>query len=91
MSSYCGATCWGGWRRRGVVGVLCGAHALALVAHVPSLCLLRLREILVHVGDGDERPGKIVPILDAFEPSGFCRETCSGVEIPDCALYAGSL
>ena len=55
----------------GVVGVLCGAHALALVAHVPFLCLLRLREVLMHVCDGDEGPGEVVTISNAFEPSGF--------------------
>ena len=62
MRSYYGAENWGGWRRRGVVGVLCGAHALALVAHVPFMCLLRLREVLMHVGDGDEGPGEVISI-----------------------------
>ena len=45
----------------------------------------------MHVCDGDEGLGKIVPSSEAFEPIGFCWETCSGVEICDCALYAGEL
>ena len=45
----------------------------------------------MHVCDGDEGPGEVVSISNAFEPSGFGWETRSGVEIPDCALYAGEL
>ena len=43
----------------------------------------------MHVGDGDERPCEKISMADAFEPSCFCRETCCGVEVPDCALDAG--
>ena len=45
----------------------------------------------MYVGDGDERPREKISIADAFEPSCLCGKTCSGVEIPDCALDAGEL
>ena len=43
------------------------------------------------VCDGDEGPGEVVSFSNAFEPSSFGWETRSGVEIPDCAHYAGEL
>ena len=43
----------------------------------------------MQVCDCDEGPGEVVSIPNAFEPSGFGWESCSNVEIPDCALYAG--
>ena len=40
------------------------------------------------VCDGDEGPSEVVAIPNAFKPCSFGWETGSGVEIPDCALYA---
>ena len=41
--------------------------------------------------DCDEGLGQVVAVADAFEPCNFGGEMSSGVEIPECALYAGKL
>ena len=52
-----------------------------LVAHVALLGLLRLREILIHVLDVDERPGEVVSCADASEPGGFGGKSCCAAKI----------
>ena len=64
---------------------------MALVPHLALLSFLRLREVLVDVGCGDQGPGQIVSVADALETCGFGGETCGGVELPDSAFNAGEL
>ena len=45
------------------------------------LGLLRLRKILIHILDVDERPCELVACADASEPGSFGGETCGTVKV----------
>ena len=62
-----------------------------MVAHVALLGLLRLREILIHILDVDERPSEVVSCADASEPGSFGGKTCCAVKVSHCLLNAREL
>ena len=77
-----GVTWWGGSS---------GLHSLPLAAHVTSLRLLRLGEVLVYIPDVHQRPGEKMAFPDGLEPSGFGVETSRAVQVADGGLLAGKL
>jgi len=58
---------------------------------VALLGLLRLREILIHILDVDERPSEVVSCADASEPGSFGGKTCCAVKVSYCLLNAREL
>ena len=53
------------------------------------LSLIRLREMLVDVLDGDEGPCKVVPLANSSEPGFFGWKTCSSMKVMYRLLNAG--
>ena len=52
-----------------------------MVVHVALLGLIRLRKILIHILDVDERPSEVVACADASEPGSFGGETGCAVKV----------
>ena len=57
--------------------------------HMGLLGLLRFREMLVDVLDGDEGPCKVVPLANYSEPGFFGWKTCSSMKVTYLLLDAG--
>jgi len=52
------------------------------------LVILRLREMLVDIFDGDEGSYKVIPVANISQPGFFDRITCSSMKVSHRALDA---
>ena len=65
-----------------------GVHSLAVIVHVALLGIIGLWEVSVHILYGEQWPGEVVTVTDAFEPRCFVGKPYVRMEVLDCACQA---